>query len=145
MLKFLSSWAMGLGSCWGQVKVARVTYLGSTRRSEEGVVSCWGGEVIGDRSQVQERTSRGASDPRAPPQLVKYLGPVHSPSLTPECPVMQSCFQVLALGPSPGGGASLDHGLCFQASGDGGTICASLFPLCLHHPLILPSLTASTA
>lgn len=48
----------------------------------------------GQRSRKGDGSQQGPSDLQAPPRLVKYLGPVHSPSLTPEHPVMQRCFQL---------------------------------------------------
>lgn len=75
----------------------KVTYPGGTGRSEEGAASSWGvGRGAGGREAGLQETeaSRGTSDLQTPPRLVKYPGPVHSPSLTPEHPVMQRCFQL---------------------------------------------------
>ena len=77
----------------------RVTYPEGIGRSEEGVASSWGaGRGAGGREaglwETETEARRGTSDLQAPPRLVKYPGPVHSPSLTPEHPVMQRCLQL---------------------------------------------------
>lgn len=79
---------------WGGAKsrVMKITYPGGKGGSEEGETSSSGeGRQAGGQGAGlwEKEVSRGTSDLRAPPQLVKYPGPVHSPSLTPKCPVMQ--------------------------------------------------------
>lgn len=75
----------------------KVTYPGGTGRSEEGATSSWGwgGEQGAEKLDFgRDGSQQGPSDLQAPPRLVKYPGPVHSPSLTPEHPVMQRSFQL---------------------------------------------------